>query len=146
MVSDEESHFFGLSKDDPGEIDNGVITSYDGLTGGADDGVTNAACFCLDGEFRSDVLVELRQEFEPNITCYTGCDFSLRYILHLKVVLHLMGDTRIFSGRGRTLNELKALETLVRVMTRKCGLPTTKSRKAISAGLAIKARYPLKPL
>lgn len=145
FVPDEQPHLFGLSEDDPCEVDCGVLTPDYGLTGSADDGIADAACFCLDRELGSDVLVELRQEFEPNIAGDPRCDLPLGHVLDLEVVLHGWVNTRIFSGRGRTLKELNALETLVRVMTRKCGLPTTKSRKAISAGLAMKARSPLKP-
>ena len=58
---------------------------------------------------------------------------------------YMMEDTLIFCGRGSTLKELNALETLVRVSVRKWVLPTSKSLNTILSGLPMKAE-PLKTL
>ena len=85
------------------------------------------------------------EEFEADVGADSWRDFSFGVVLDFEIVLSGEMITLILGGRGSTLKELKALETLVRVMTRWWGCPTVKSLKAISAGLAMNAFYPLNP-
>ena len=64
---------------------------------------------------------------------------------NLEVVLYARCCTLIFSGKGNTLKELNAFDTLVSVMTKECVFPTVKSLKVIYPGLAINADFPLNP-
>ena len=86
-----------------------------------------------------NVFINLRNKFKFNLVCDAWWDFALGSIQNLKVILNKNFFTLIFWGRGSTLKELNALETLVKVKTRIWTFPTSKSLKIILSGFPINA-------
>ena len=117
FVANGQFGLFALSINYPFEVDHWLVTPHDRLPTGAHYRIGDPPRLSQDAELGVDVLVELWEELEPDIGRYPWGYLAFWFEVDLEVVLSHICGTRMFSGRGSTLNELKAFDTLVRVMT-----------------------------